>query len=142
MNRRASSADLVLSGGPNPHHQPVSVSANGSLVTICRLALTYPANFLGNIPRIVSSNQEGATSIVLMEDGRLPRNPAALTDPPPNSPPPSAPEGPNVENALHCPLVTSQSVTHTPTPSTPMSSLGNLNTFIHTLNQELHHSPK
>ena len=134
MNRRASSADLLLSGGPNPHHQPVSVSANGPLVTICRLALTYPANFLGDIPRIVSSNQEGATGIVLMEDGRLLRSPAALTDPP-NSPPPSAPEGPY-------PLVTSHSVTYTPTPSTPMSSLGNLDTLIHTLNQELHHSPK
>ena len=76
-----------------------------------------------------------------MEDGRLPQVPAALTDPP-NSPPPSAPEGPNVDNAPRYPLLAFQSVIDTPTPSTPMSSLGNLDTFIHTLKQELHHSSK
>ena len=77
-----------------------------------------------------------------MEDGRLPQGPAALTDPP-NSPPPSAREGPSVDNAAHYPLLAFQAVTyHTPTPSTPMSSLGNLDAFIHTLKQELYQSSK
>jgi hypothetical protein len=56
--------------------------------------------------------------------------------------PPSAPEEVNVNNALHFPPLGSQSVAAIPTPSTPISSLRNLDNFIHTLNQELHHSPK
>jgi hypothetical protein len=73
-----------------------------------------------------------------MEDEGPLRAPAALTHPPP----PPAPEGANAHNALRLPPLCSQSVVSAPTPSTLMSSLGNLDTFIHTLNQELHHSPK
>ena len=76
-----------------------------------------------------------------MEDGRHPPVPAALTDRP-NSPPPSAREGPNIDNAAQYPLLVFQAITyHNPTPSTPMSS-GNLDAFIHTLKQELIHSSK
>jgi hypothetical protein len=78
-----------------------------------------------------------------MEDEGPLRVPAPLTHPPHPPPPPApAPEGANVHNALNYPLMASQSVIYTPTTSTPMSSLGNLDIFLHTLKQELHHSSK
>jgi hypothetical protein len=65
-----------------------------------------------------------------------------ISPPPPENRPPLAPEEANVNNALHLQPLGSESVTSTPIASTAMGSLGNLDTFLQSLTQGLHHSPK
>jgi len=78
------------------------------------------------------------------EDERLPQVPprANLPDLYRENRIPSAPEGTNIDNGPFFRPLGPQSVTSAPTPSTAMSALGNLDTFIQSLTQELLHSPK
>jgi len=83
-----------------------------------------------------------------MEDRQLPQLLAPLAvcssplPPSQENSPPSRPEGASTDNVLYLQHLDPQSITSTPTPSTAMSALADLDTFVHVLTQELLQCPK
>jgi hypothetical protein len=152
-HQQANSSGFVVPDVPNPRN---AQSINGPLVSGLPAASVscLTSRFIGGILSIPSSSMEGAPDLLFLGDQQLSGGPAPGPPPAPQIPlpgplrpsqkhcPPSALEDANVDDALRLPPLCSQSVISAPTPRTAMSSLENLDTFIHTLRQELHHSSK
>jgi len=152
-HQQASTSDPVPEG-PNPRN---AQSMSGPLVSglPADLVSYLTSRFIGGILSIPSSSMEGAPDLFFLGDEQVsaaalapaatPAPQIPLPDPPQSSQkhcPPSALEGANVDDALRLPSLSPQSIISAPTPRTAMSRQDTIDTFIHTLYQELPRSPK
>lgn len=152
-HQQASTSGLVVPEVPNPHN---TSSMNGPLVSGLPAGPVscLTSRFIGGILSIRYSNTESPSDLLFLGDQQVPGAPVPSPAPAPQIPlpvpprpsqkycPPSALEMANVDDTLRLPPLSSESIISAPTLRTAISSLDNLDTLIHTLNQELHHSPK
>jgi len=152
-HQQASSPSPLVHEAPNP---PNAQSMNGPWVSRlpADLLSCLTSRFIGGILSIPSSSMEGVPDSLFLGDQEPSAALAPAPAPAPHIPfpdpprpsqkycPPSALEEANADDALRLPPLSPQSIISAPAPRTGMGCLDNIDTFIHTLYQELHHSPR